>query len=306
VTAQIYRRARRPDRNRPARGCLPGRDNLPERRQPTHRPVALYKALAAAGGCTGSACRRRDPDDHFDRAASLGRHSSAATWRPAVLAPRDAYEKIAPDLLGCSWRSPGSSRRLLRTWRVWSWCWTVVPISLPRVSSHTMLSQRMLPALRGLKVISGYPSGSDLFPAAPSAAGSRSGSRAGRHSHPRGTVAFRRLRAAALVGTFALFSGYWLRVTRISVRLPQLPAFWHGRTIALVSDIHLGNFRGTASSSASSPVSSAAPECILVAGDFFDGVKIDVGTAVGPCRTSPRRQASFRRGKHELRGGSVF
>jgi uncharacterized protein len=89
--------------------------------------------------------------------------------------------------------------------------------------------------------------------------------------------------AAGLLALFALASGYWIRVTRVTVALPNLPAFWKGRTIALVSDIHLGNFRGTRfSRRVVSRLLSLRAECILIGGDFFDGAKIDVERAVGP------------------------
>lgn len=89
--------------------------------------------------------------------------------------------------------------------------------------------------------------------------------------------------AAALVGLFALFSAYWVRVTDVTVALPDLPAFWRGRTIALVSDIHLGNFRGPAfSRRVVSRLMDLKAECVLVGGDMFDGVRIDVDRAAAP------------------------
>jgi hypothetical protein len=89
--------------------------------------------------------------------------------------------------------------------------------------------------------------------------------------------------AAAAVGLYALGAAYWVRVTRVTIRLPNLPAYWKGRTVALVSDIHLGNFRGPAfSRHVVARLMSLHPECILVGGDMFDGVKIDVDRAAGP------------------------
>ena len=190
-----------------------------------------------------------------------------------------------------------------------SWCWTVVPILLTAsFIPTTMLSQRMRSRrLRALNVISGISIGFlNYFLAAALASWIAIGvSRLAGIPIPRGTVASVAYGAAALVGTFALFSGYWLRVTRVSVRLPQLPAFWHGRTIALVSDIHLGNFRGTASSRRIvTSILGLRPECILVAGDFFDGVKIDVGRAVGPWSDlSAPSGVYFVGGNHDDYGG---
>jgi predicted MPP superfamily phosphohydrolase len=111
--------------------------------------------------------------------------------------------------------------------------------------------------------------------------------------------------AASLVGLFALVSAYWLRVTRITVPLPNLPPFWAGRTVALVSDIHLGNFRGPAySRHVVSRIMSLQPECIFIAGDMFDGAKLDVERAVGPwAALSAPSGVYFVGGNHDDYGG---
>lgn len=89
--------------------------------------------------------------------------------------------------------------------------------------------------------------------------------------------------AAALVGLYALASAYWVRVTKVTVRLPHLPEHWNGRMIALVTDVHLGNFRGAAfSRRVVSKLNNIGAECVLIGGDLFDGVKIDVPAALKP------------------------
>src|SRR5580658_9286136 len=82
--------------------------------------------------------------------------------------------------------------------------------------------------------------------------------------------------AAALVSLFALVQAYVLRVTRVTVPLRNLPTYWRGRTIALATDIHLGNFRGTGfSRRVVSRIMALQPECVLIGGDMFDGSVID-------------------------------
>jgi uncharacterized protein len=89
--------------------------------------------------------------------------------------------------------------------------------------------------------------------------------------------------AAALAALFALFNASLLRITRVTVPLRNLPSFWSGRSLALVSDIHLGNFRGAGfSRKVVSSLMGLGAECILVAGDMFDGVRIDAEKAAGP------------------------
>jgi uncharacterized protein len=107
--------------------------------------------------------------------------------------------------------------------------------------------------------------------------------------------------AAALAGLFSLFLANWLRVTRVSVPLANLPPFWNGRTIALVSDIHLGNFRGRAfSGKIVSRLRELDPECVLVAGDMFDGAKIDAERAVRPWKDyTARSGVYFSGGNHD-------
>jgi uncharacterized protein len=45
--------------------------------------------------------------------------------------------------------------------------------------------------------------------------------------------------AALAAGLYGVFNASWTRVTRITVRLGNLPAAWRGRRVALVSDLHL-------------------------------------------------------------------
>ena len=51
------------------------------------------------------------------------------------------------------------------------------------------------------------------------------------------------LASAAAVGIYGVFNAGWTRITRITVRLANLPEAWRGRTRALISDVHLGHVR---------------------------------------------------------------
>lgn len=88
---------------------------------------------------------------------------------------------------------------------------------------------------------------------------------------------------AVLATLYGLVNAQWLRVTRYTVELPNLPASWEGREIALVSDIHLGNVRRTAfSKRVVEKLKTLSPEAVFVAGDVFDGGKIDYDEALSP------------------------
>ena len=49
---------------------------------------------------------------------------------------------------------------------------------------------------------------------------------------------------ASLAGIYGLFNARVIRIRRIAVQLPNLPANWHGRRAVLISDLHLGPVNG--------------------------------------------------------------
>jgi predicted MPP superfamily phosphohydrolase len=106
---------------------------------------------------------------------------------------------------------------------------------------------------------------------------------------------------AVLVSGYGLLNAAWLRVTRVVVPLPHLPAAWHGREVVLVSDMHLGNFRGAGfARRVVNKIRSLQPYAVLVCGDVFDGPKADYDRLVEPCRdlTAPAG-VYFITGNHE-------
>lgn len=111
---------------------------------------------------------------------------------------------------------------------------------------------------------------------------------------------------AVLVAVYGLLNAYWIRVRRIRVKLPNLPASWRGRTALLLSDLHLGNINGVRfSRRIAAMAAQLKPDIIFLPGDLFDGSKID------PDRlTSPLKQLSaphgiyFSSGNHDEFGRS--
>jgi predicted MPP superfamily phosphohydrolase len=88
---------------------------------------------------------------------------------------------------------------------------------------------------------------------------------------------------AVVITIYGLFNAAWIRTTRVTVSLPGLPPIWRGRTLALVSDVHLGNVRGAGFvRRIVSRLNALKPEAVLVAGDMFDGVAVDLATIVQP------------------------
>jgi len=81
---------------------------------------------------------------------------------------------------------------------------------------------------------------------------------------------------AVLVAVYGLLNAYWIRVRRITVKLPNLPASWRGRTALLLSDLHLGNINGVRfSRRIAAMAAQLKPDIIFLPGDLFDGSKID-------------------------------
>jgi len=81
---------------------------------------------------------------------------------------------------------------------------------------------------------------------------------------------------AAIASLVAFANASWLRVTRISVQLPNLPQTWKNRVAVLAGDLHLGPVRGYCF--ARRVVELAAqlkPDVVFLTGDFYDGTAVD-------------------------------
>ena len=110
--------------------------------------------------------------------------------------------------------------------------------------------------------------------------------------------------ASIVVGLYGVFNAGWTRVTRTTVRLANLPAAWHGRRAALISDIHLGHVRnGSFLRRMVAKILLEEPDAIFIAGDLYDGTAIDAGRAAEPLNklTAPQG-VYFVAGNHEQFG----
>ena len=88
----------------------------------------------------------------------------------------------------------------------------------------------------------------------------------------------------ALAGTaYGVMNAAWIRVTRFVVPLRHLPAAWQGRTVALVTDLHLGNIRGLRFvRRLTARLKRLQPHAVFVSGDMFDGTEVDADRLVQP------------------------
>jgi predicted MPP superfamily phosphohydrolase len=104
-----------------------------------------------------------------------------------------------------------------------------------------------------------------------------------------------------LAGICAIVNAAWTRVVRITIKLPNLPAAWRGRTAALVSDLHLGHVRNTGFlRRIVRKLSQLRPDVLFIAGDLYDGTAVDLGRLAKPwAEFSAPLGAYFITGNHE-------
>src|SRR4029077_15132618 len=110
--------------------------------------------------------------------------------------------------------------------------------------------------------------------------------------------------AALAVGFYGVFNANWTRITRITVRLANLPEAWRGRRAALISDVHLGHVRnGNFLRRMVAKILKEEPDAIFIAGDLYDGTAIDAGRAAQPLsRLKAPHGVYFVAGNHEQFG----
>jgi predicted MPP superfamily phosphohydrolase len=106
---------------------------------------------------------------------------------------------------------------------------------------------------------------------------------------------------AMAAGIYSLLNARWIRIRRVSVRLPGLPESWRGRTALLLSDLHLGHVNRAAFSRRIVAMASRLnPDVIFLPGDLFDGAKIDVAALIAPFRQlAPPFGIYFSAGNHD-------
>lgn len=107
--------------------------------------------------------------------------------------------------------------------------------------------------------------------------------------------------AALAVGVHGVFNAARVRVTRVSVKLANLPDAWRGRVAALVSDTHLGHIRNVGFiRRIVARVNGLRPDAVFIAGDMYDGTKANVEALAEPfAALAAPLGAFFVTGNHE-------
>jgi predicted MPP superfamily phosphohydrolase len=107
--------------------------------------------------------------------------------------------------------------------------------------------------------------------------------------------------AAMATSIYGVANASWLRVTRVTVKLENLPANWRGRTVALVTDLHLGNVRGARfARHVVAKLQELQADAVFISGDLFDGAKADLDALLEPWKgLSAPAGVYFVTGNHE-------
>jgi predicted MPP superfamily phosphohydrolase len=118
---------------------------------------------------------------------------------------------------------------------------------------------------------------------------------------PKQTIALVFFVLAACASAYAIINALWIRVRRISVKLPNLPASWEGRVAALVSDVHLGHIHGPRFTlRIVHLLLRLRPDVVFITGDLFDGTSTNLERATKPwLHLEPPLGAFFVAGNHE-------
>lgn len=113
---------------------------------------------------------------------------------------------------------------------------------------------------------------------------------------------------AAAVATFfyGLVNARMLRVRHVTVELPRLPPGWRQKRALLISDLHLGHINGVEfARHIAAKARELNPDIIFLAGDVFDGSKVDAGGVAAPLmEMRPPLGVFFVEGNHEVFGGA--
>jgi hypothetical protein len=106
---------------------------------------------------------------------------------------------------------------------------------------------------------------------------------------------------AILTSLYGLINARIIRERRITVKLPNLPPSWRGRTALLISDLHLGHVNGTGFSRRIARIAQRLnPSIIFIPGDLFDGTRVDPFRLAAPLfELAPPLGTYFSEGNHE-------
>lgn len=114
-------------------------------------------------------------------------------------------------------------------------------------------------------------------------------------------IGFFFLGLALFATLYGLVNAANVRIKRVTVKLPGLPASWHGRVAALVTDTHLGHIKGRRFlSRIVTALRQLRADVVFISGDLFDGTHVDAHRLVAPWKQlTPKFGSYFVSGNHD-------
>jgi uncharacterized protein len=106
---------------------------------------------------------------------------------------------------------------------------------------------------------------------------------------------------AIVASLYGILNAADIRVKRVTVKLPGLPASWRGRVAALVTDTHLGHIKGYRFlTRLVGMLRQLRADVVFISGDLFDGTNVDARRLVSPWKQlKPKFGSYFVTGNHE-------
>lgn len=110
---------------------------------------------------------------------------------------------------------------------------------------------------------------------------------------------------AFLIVLYGTVNARVIRTVKLTLSLPNLPAYWKKRTAIMVSDLHLGHvLRQKSAEKIAAAVNKLKPDIVFIPGDVFDGVRTDFKILVRPLKNLAAPLGGyFCSGNHELYAG---
>jgi hypothetical protein len=120
-------------------------------------------------------------------------------------------------------------------------------------------------------------------------------------------IAVSLLMLAVVTAIYGLANARTVRLRRINVELPNLPACWRDKRALMISDMHLGHINGVGLARRVAEMARELnPAIIFLAGDLFDGSKVDPQQIAAPVLAlRPPLGIYFVGGNHEEFGGAA-
>ena len=109
------------------------------------------------------------------------------------------------------------------------------------------------------------------------------------------------LTLALIASLYGFVNARRIRERNLAIALPRLPDAWRGRKALLLSDLHLGHVNGAGFARRVAGIAKRLnPEVIFIAGDLYDGSKVDPARLAAPLfEVKPPLGVYFCGGNHE-------